>query len=76
MKRCTGCLEVKDLAGFYPRRQSPDGLEWRCIKCKKAYAKDTRAKNRAWLADPTLIFSGWSEHRQERSSKGTRLDRP
>lgn len=37
LKKCTGCLVVKETSEFYKNRSSKDGLAYRCIPCRKDY---------------------------------------
>ena len=45
-KTCSKCGEAKALSEFYKRNRSKDGLEYRCIVCKKKLNKAYRESNR------------------------------
>lgn len=43
-KCCTRCREVKPIAEFSANRESPDGYEWGCRSCRRAYDEKRWAK--------------------------------
>ncbi len=45
-KTCTKCNQDKELAEFYKRKDSPDGLRNDCKECRKAYDREHYEVNR------------------------------
>lgn len=41
-KECTGCFEVKPLSEFGKSKSTKDGYTYRCLECKRRYAKHHR----------------------------------
>ena len=60
-KKCSRCKKTKLFTEFHKNKESPDGLQWWCKKCTRAYisnweqtkvGKESKAKSRK-LADET-----------------------
>lgn len=45
MKKCTSCLEEKQLSEFAKKKSNPDGLQYHCRGCVAKYAASWREKN-------------------------------
>lgn len=46
MKRCPKCEQILDDSKFHKNRKYADGLDWRCIECKKKTINRHRRRER------------------------------
>lgn len=49
-KQCSKCRETKSLLEFYKRKRNPSGYESMCKRCIGVMAKNSRGRNKRYIA--------------------------
>jgi len=48
VKICTGCKRELEYSNFFRLKKSPDGYDWRCKDCDRAYKKEWLSRSGVW----------------------------